>query len=57
MPGSAGIAPPALPGISSIRRQPAGEAAEANLAAPAEGTDPEPDRPSDPQPMRGPSDQ
>ncbi|HWH23688.1 MAG TPA: xanthine dehydrogenase family protein molybdopterin-binding subunit [Candidatus Limnocylindria bacterium] len=53
----AGIAPPALPGISSIRRQPAGEAAEANLAAPAEGTDPEPDRPSDPQPMRGPSDQ
>ncbi|CAN5600007.1 xanthine dehydrogenase family protein molybdopterin-binding subunit [soil metagenome] len=51
----AGFAPPGPPGISTVRtKQAADEPAGANLAAPAEGTDPAPDRPTDPQPMRGP---
>jgi len=44
------------PGVSLPGRGRAGAAppATANLEAPAEGTDPAPDDPSDPQPMRGP---
>jgi CO/xanthine dehydrogenase Mo-binding subunit len=51
----AGHPPPPPPGISLPRRRPAtGQPAEANAEAPPEGLDPAPDRPTDPQPLRGP---
>jgi CO/xanthine dehydrogenase Mo-binding subunit len=50
-----GIEPPPPPGISQPRRAAgAGAPATANPEAPAEGLDPAPDAPTDPQPMRGP---
>ncbi|HUG48178.1 MAG TPA: xanthine dehydrogenase family protein molybdopterin-binding subunit [Candidatus Limnocylindria bacterium] len=51
-----GIEPPGPPGISlPARARPAAAApALANTQAPAEGLDPAPDEPTDPQPMRGP---
>ncbi len=50
-----GVEPPGPPGVSLPRRRPtAGPPATANPQAPAEGLDPAPDRPTDPQPMRGP---
>ncbi|HSH22250.1 MAG TPA: xanthine dehydrogenase family protein molybdopterin-binding subunit [Candidatus Caenarcaniphilales bacterium] len=49
------IEPPGPPGISLPRRRPgAASPAPANRDAPVEGLDPAPDRPTDPQPMRGP---
>jgi hypothetical protein len=52
-----GIAPPPLPGISTVSersRHAAPSAADAGT--PEEGLDPEPDARTDPQPMRGPYD-
>jgi hypothetical protein len=50
-----GIEPVGPPGISQPRRAAgAGTPATANRDAPAEGLDPRPDAPTDPQPMRGP---
>jgi CO/xanthine dehydrogenase Mo-binding subunit len=51
----AAIPAPPPPGISQVRQAVASNVGgEANRDAPAEGTDPAPDRPTDPQPMRGP---
>jgi CO/xanthine dehydrogenase Mo-binding subunit len=50
----AGIPAPPVPGISLVRHARPGAAEETNLEVPPEGTDPAPDRPTDPQPMRGP---
>ncbi|CAN5600222.1 xanthine dehydrogenase family protein molybdopterin-binding subunit [soil metagenome] len=50
-----GIEPPGPPGISQPRRRAgAGAPQTANEEVPAEGLDPRPDAPTDPQPMRGP---
>ena len=50
-----GMESPPPPGISQPRRTAgAGAPATANREAPAEGLDPRPDAPTDPQPMRGP---
>ncbi|HVM30369.1 MAG TPA: xanthine dehydrogenase family protein molybdopterin-binding subunit [Candidatus Limnocylindrales bacterium] len=51
----AGIPAPPPPGISQVRRAVASNVGgDANRELPAEGTDPAPHRPTDPQPMRGP---
>jgi CO/xanthine dehydrogenase Mo-binding subunit len=51
----AGIPAPPPPGISQVRQAVASNVGgEANPEQPPEGTDPTPDRPTDPQPMRGP---
>ena len=54
-----GIAPPPLPGISTITSRtsdPAPSAPDGDAGVPDEGLDPQPDARTDPQPMRGPYD-
>ena len=50
-----GIAPPPLPGISTVSPRSTTPAPSAEDAGtPEEGLDPQPDAPTDPQPLRGP---
>jgi CO/xanthine dehydrogenase Mo-binding subunit len=52
-----GIKPPPPPGISTVTpRSPEPADSAADAGTPDEGLDPFPDRPTDPQPMRGPYD-
>ncbi len=50
-----GIAPPPLPGISTVSdRSTTPQPSAEDAGAPEEGLDPRPDAPTDPQPLRGP---
>jgi len=50
-----GIAAPPLPGISTVSEySPKEEASAEDAGSPAEGLDPRPDAPTDPEPLRGP---
>ena len=50
-----GIAPPPLPGISTVSdRSATPQPSAQDAGAPEEGLDPCPDAPTDPQPLRGP---
>jgi CO/xanthine dehydrogenase Mo-binding subunit len=52
-----GIAPPPLPGISTVaERSSKPEPSARDAGVPAESLDPRPDAPTDPQPLRGPYD-